>query len=295
MTKTDFNVSCVWQANALLGEGPIWSKRHSGLFWVDVKRPTLFFFNPNENVRSVWPLPKMVGCVAASQSGALIAALEDGIYRLTIGAPGEMPKLQLVAAPTNHSEHMRFNDGKYAPDGSFWAGTMDNREIEANGAWYRLTPHGDLQRKAEHFLVTNGPAFDPSRDCMYLNDSALRTTYKSTNQDAATLDLQVFREFSEAEGYPDGMTVGADGTLWIAFWDGGCIRGIHPDTAETLCEIEMPVARPTSCTFGGPNSDTLYVTSASIGIDVSNGKPENEFAGSLFEIAGPFAHSLGTR
>ena len=68
------------------------------------------------------------------------------------------------------------------------------------------------------------------------------------------------------EGYPDGMTVDADACLWIAFWDGWCVRRYSPE-AKCLAEIRLPVARPTSCAFGGPDLDRLYVSSASIGLD----------------------------
>jgi len=102
---------------------------------------------------------------------------------------------------------------------------------------------------------------------MYENDSARQVTYVIDLDVGGNLhNRRTFLTFGEGDGYPDGMTVDAEGCLWIAFWDGGCVRRYSPD-AELLLTIAMPVARPTSCAFGGPGLDRLYVTSASVGLD----------------------------
>jgi sugar lactone lactonase YvrE len=93
---------------------------------------------------------------------------------------------------------------------------------------------------------------------------------------------RVFLEFGEGDGYPDGMTVDAEGCLWIAFWDGSVIRRYAPQ-GDLLETIGMPVTRPTSCTFGGPDLDRLYVTSASIGLDETALRMQPN-AGGLFMV-----------
>lgn len=283
MTGLNFDIRCLWDAQAVLGEGPIWSPEHGGLFWVDIKKPALHLFRPDTDERLTWPLPKMIGCVAPSMEGVLVAALEDGIYSFSLPSPGTQPLFTKIAAPTPHAAHMRFNDGKRAPDGTLWAGTMDNREEEAIGTWYRLHETGSLTELATGFMVTNGPAFDVTRNRVYLNDSARQITYRAALNATAPLELSIFKQFRSDDGYPDGMTVGADGLLWIAFWDGARLCALDPDSGDVRHTVPMPVPRPTSCAFGGPDGKTLYVTSASIGLDDTE-LAKAPLSGSLFEV-----------
>ena len=119
------------------------------------------------------------------------------------------------------------------------------------------------------FRVTNGPAFSPDGKIMYTNDSALQVTYRyDLAPDGTPLNRLELARYAMGEGYPDGMTVDAEGCLWIAFWDGWCLRRLSPE-GEVLQVVEMPVERPTSCAFGGPEMNRLFVTSARIGLNAS--------------------------
>jgi sugar lactone lactonase YvrE len=140
---------------------------------------------------------------------------------------------------------------------------MDNAEKENSGSLYRLDPDLSWSKADSGYHVTNGPAFDPPRRRMYHTDSAPRTIYVFDLAESGELSQKrVFMQFGEDDGHPDGMTVDGEGNLWVCFWDGWCIRRISPD-GEVIEKVEMPVQRPTSCCFGGPNLDLLYVTSAS--------------------------------
>lgn len=278
-------IRTVWQTKSVLGEGPVWSPDHQGLLWVDIKAPAIHLFRPMTGEKHSWPLPQMIGCLAVRPDDTLVAALEDGFYAVTLPQSGYEPRLERIAAPSGHPGHMRFNDGKLAPDGSVWAGSMDNREEEACGAWYRLAPTNQLSTLATDFMVTNGPAFDIANNRVFLNDSARQITYVAPLEQTGPLQPTVFRKFKPDEGYPDGMTIGPDGLLWIAFWDGACLRGLDPQSGKTVQQINMPVPRPTSCAFGGTNSKTLYVTSASIGLS-DDELAAAPLSGSLFEITG---------
>jgi len=285
MTSLDVGIEEVWSARAILGEGPVWSDKHEGLFWVDIKRPALHLFRPSHEERLSWPLPQMIGFIAPDATGALTAALEDGLYSVELAKPGATPNLTRVATPETHPPYMRFNDGKRAPDGLVWAGTMDDREKVAVGAWYTLDAANKLTLMADGFIVTNGPAFDVRSNLAYFNDSARRTTYVADISRKGPVSLSVFRQFDEDMGFPDGMTVDANGLLWIAFWDGGCLRALDPDTAETVHTIRLPVPRPTSCTFSSHSDDTLYVTSATVGLS-SEQLIEAPWSGSLLAVKG---------
>jgi sugar lactone lactonase YvrE len=116
---------------------------------------------------------------------------------------------------------------------------------------------------------------------MYHNDSALQVTYLFDLDEAGNAsNRRTFLQFGEGDGYPDGMTVDAEGCLWIAFWDGWSVRRFSPE-GELLDRIDVPVARPTSCVFGGADLDRLYISSASIGLSPED-KAAQPYAGGLF-------------
>jgi len=111
--------------------------------------------------------------------------------------------------------------------------------------------------------VTNGPAFSRDGGTMYHTDSARQTVYAfDLAEDASASNRRVHLQFGEGDGYPDGMTVDAEDCLWIAFWDGWCVRRFSP-AGERLAELRVPAQRPTSCAFGGPDLDQLFITTAS--------------------------------
>jgi xylono-1,5-lactonase len=255
-------VRCVADVHAVLGEGPIWVARESALYWVDIKGGKIFRL-ADDGELSQWPTPFRVGSIAPRLSGGFIAGTDQGIAQIDLGAG----KLDLLFNPEEALPGNRFNDGKVDRSGRFWAGTMDDSERQASGTLYRVEP--DLRWSAvdKGYQVTNGPAFSPDGTRMYHNDSARQLTYVfDLDERGVASNRRVFLEFNEGDGYPDGMTVDSEGCLWIAFWEGWCLRRFAPQ-GELLETIAMPVARPTSCTFGGPRLDRLYVTSASIDLD----------------------------
>jgi sugar lactone lactonase YvrE len=160
---------------------------------------------------------------------------------------------------------------------------MDNDEAKASGALYRLGPDRKATRIDDDYRVTNGPAFSPDGRTMYHNDSARQITYAFDLDEAGNAsNRRTFLQFGEGDGYPDGMTVDAEGALWIAFWDGWCVRRFSPE-GERLAELRLPVARPTSCAFGGAELDQLYVSSASIGLSKEEKAAQHQ-AGGLFRL-----------
>jgi sugar lactone lactonase YvrE len=267
---------CVWPARAILGEGPVW--RDGALIWVDIKAPAIHRFTPATGARESWPMAEQIGCIAPDANGGWLAAVRSGFVHLDLGAPGKPPRLAPIASPEATLPGNRFNDGKLAPDGAFWAGTMDDAEAQDSGAWWRLASDGTARKLDEGYRVTNGPAFDPSRRRVYLTDSAKRTVYAATlTDDGGFADKHVWRTFDAEQGFPDGMTTDADGGLWIAFWDGSCIRRFDPE-GELVQTIETPTPRPTSLAFSDDGS-RIYITSASIGLPA--GTPG---AGDLFAV-----------
>jgi sugar lactone lactonase YvrE len=237
--------------------------RESALYWLDIKGRKIFRLDEDSRLTE-WPTPLRIGSLAPSKSGGFIAGTEDGIALVDPAAD----RFEIIANPEEQLPDNRFNDGKVDRRGRFWAGTMDDSERAATGTLYCVAPAGWAAVDGG-YKVTNGPAFSPSGDIMYHSDTARQVTYAfDLDADGQAGNRRTFLQFGPGDGYPDGMTVDSEGCLWIAFWGGWCIRRFSP-AGEWVETVKMPVQRPTSCAFGGPDLDRLYVTSAKIGLDQS--------------------------
>lgn len=259
------HVRCIADVRANVGEGPVWVGREQALYWVDNKGSSIFRMGEDGAVVA-FDTPFQICCIAPRSSGGFIAGSDRGFAAVNI-AEG---RYEVLENPEADIAGNRFNDGKTDPQGRFWSGTMDNAEKKTTGSLYRLDPDLTWARMDSGYHVTNGPAFDPALGRMYHTDSAPRIIYAFEISDSGELSgRRVFIQFGESDGHPDGMTVDCDGHLWVCFWDGWCLRRISPD-GEVVEEIRMPVQRPTSCAFGGPKLDKLYVTSARLGIEADS-------------------------
>lgn len=250
-------VECVADVKAVLGEGPVWVVGEAAVYWVDIRGKKIFRLGANGE-RDEWPTEHRVGSLAPRSDGTFLAGTNAGLGI----ADDSNWNFEIICNPEAHLPNNRFNDGKVDRSGRFWAGTMDDREREASGTLYRLDADRRLTAIDTGYRVTNGPAFSPDGRTMYHNDSARQVTYAfDLDADGNASNRRKFARYGAGEGYPDGMTVDAEGCLWIAFWDGWCVRRFSPQ-GDRLDEVRLPVQRPTSCAFGGPDLKTLFITSA---------------------------------
>jgi sugar lactone lactonase YvrE len=257
----DSTVRCVADVQAVLGEGPVWVAPDAALYWVDIKGRKIFRLDANNSMMQ-WETPVRVGSIAPRTAGGFLAGTDEGIMAIDLESRG----FELLFNPEPNLPDNRFNDGKVDRRGSFWAGTMDDRERQACGSLYRIGHGLDCTKMDAGYKVTNGPAFSPDGRTVYHNDSARQITYRfDVDEGGDASNRRTFLKFNEGDGYPDGMTVDAEGCLWIAFWDGWCVRRFSR-AGELLLTIEVPTARPTSCAFGGAQLERLYITSARVGL-----------------------------
>jgi len=262
--KIESEVQCIADVHAVLGEGPVWVGREAALYWVDIKGRKIFRVDEQGQLQQ-WETPFRVGSLAPRASGGFIAGTDEGIAAIDLKAG----QFEILHQPEAHLPDNRFNDGKVDRAGRLWAGTMDDNQQQATGTLYRIEPGLRCRAVDQDYRITNGPAFSPSGETMYHNDSARRVTYAfDLDGDGNATNRRVFATYGDGDGYPDGLTVDSEGCLWIAFWGGWCVRRYSPD-AECLGKIELPVEQPSSCAFGGARLDKLYITSASIGLDES--------------------------
>ena len=275
-------IKCVANVGAVLGEGPAWVAREQALYWVDIKGRKIFRLD-ERNELAAWDTPYRICSLAPREAGGFIAGTERGFATIDLDSSSFEPFLD----PEPERSGNRFNDGKLDRHGRFWAGTMDDSEKEATGALYRLDWDRSAQRVDDGYKVTNGPAFSRDGRRMYHNDSALQTTFMFDVDDSGMpSNRRLFARYGDGDGYPDGMTVDADDCLWIAFWDGWCIRRFSPG-GECLENIPVPIQKPTSCAFGGRDMTRLYITSASVGL-TEDERAEQPCAGGLFMLDTPY-------
>lgn len=269
-------VKVAFQAEDRLGEGPVWSAVAQALYWVDIERPCLQRWQPQTGAYMAWPMPSQIGSYALREQGGAVVALRDGLYLFDFDS-GELTNICRPEAEL----HTRFNDGKCDRHGRFWAGTMDLKFEQPIGALYRLDGR-ECHRVRTAVTCSNGLGWSPDNRTMYYTDSPTRTIF-AYDFDFATGNISHERIFAQdADGYPDGLTVDTAGYVWSAKWDGWKIVRYTPD-GRIDREIPLPAQRPTSCTFGGPAMNLLYITTATVGLSTAE-RAAQPLSGSLLVL-----------
>jgi sugar lactone lactonase YvrE len=249
---------------AELGEGPYWLAEDDCLLWVDISRRLLHMTRVQRAETSTVELDEVSAAFPAVGGGVVTA----GGHRLMLRAtgPGERWAGRPVAAVPAR-DGIRFNDAAVDPAGRVWVGSMDINEKEPIGTLYRLDSGGTLTPVVKGVTVSNGLGWSPDGTSMYYNDSPTGRI-DMFDYDQATgeaFQRRVFADLSTADGVPDGLTVDADGCVWVAMHDGGALRRFTP-SGKLDAVVPLPVSKPTSCAFGGPGLAELYVTTASRGL-----------------------------
>lgn len=268
------------KAEALLGEGPLWSAADQRLYWVDILQPALHASDPATGADAVLPLAEMVSALAPRRRGGFIAAARSGLRVLDPGAGlGET-----LAVPEADRPGNRVNDGKCDRQGRFWVGTLALDATPDAGALYRIGANGAATAVVSGLHVANGLGFSPDGRRFYLADSARRRidAFDVEPESGALSNRRVFAQWAEGQGTPNGLTVDAEGCVWVAIWDGWCVQRYDPAGAVRQ-RVHLPVPRPTSCAFGGPNLDTLFVTSARVRLSADQLR-EAPLSGSVFAV-----------
>lgn len=256
--------TCVLDARAKLGEGPLWSVAEQALYWVDIKGRALNRFDPATGLNRAWTMPEEIACLGLRKGGGFVAGMRSGLWALD----GQGAPLALMAANPEDTATSRFNDGRTDPAGRFLAGTLDEPKAGGKAHLYRFDRRG-LAAVADGILTSNGLAFSPDGRTLYHSDTPAFTVYRY-RYDPATGDLsdrEIFVRLQPAEGdrgRPDGAAVDSEGCYWTALYEGGRVQRYAP-TGALLSEHPVPARCPTMVAFGGADLRTLYLTTASAG------------------------------
>ncbi|MGF1536915.1 MAG: SMP-30/gluconolactonase/LRE family protein [Elainellaceae cyanobacterium] len=271
-------VQNILHARARLGEGPIWDEVSSRLYWVDIYNHRVHWLDPATQETQFYDVGQTVGAIAPTTAGRLIMARRHQLAFLD-PQTGRIDPIRDVEADRPHN---RFNDGKCDTSGRFWFGSMCNSG--PHGSLYRYDPDGTLHTMETGLTISNGLGWSPDQRRFYLADSPLQKIYVY-DYDAASgaiANRRVHVDLTAESCYPDGLTVDAEGCLWVALWDGWRVQRFDPE-GQPMGKVPMPVQRPTSCNFGGPDLQTLYITSASVGLSEAEIE-QSFFSGDLFAL-----------
>jgi sugar lactone lactonase YvrE len=262
------NIEIAVDAHAFIGEGPVWDHRQNVLWWLDIFRHELHAFDPATGADQITDLGAQIGAVALRASGGLVLAAPEG-YVAFDPATGAR---SVLATVEHDPSKMRLNDGKCDSRGRFWAGSIAHNAVDPEAVvpvvgaakLYRLDPGADAVEVLDGVTVSNGMGWSPSDDTFYYVDTMTHglDAFDYDADSGAISNRRTLVTLSPTEGHPDGMCVDEDGCIWLALSGASQIRRITPagDLDRTL---HLPLSRVTSCAFGGPELDELYITTHS--------------------------------
>jgi sugar lactone lactonase YvrE len=277
--------TCVAPTGDRCGEGPVWHAAERALYWTDINRFLIHRFDPGDrSVRSWFFEEPVTALMLTDRDDTLAAALAS---RLIFWNP----------ASDKRSEHgfrlprwpaVRLNDGRADPRGSLWLGSMRNNVTPdgcaqeatgTDGVLFRIDPDSRVSEWKKEIGISNTLVWSPDQRQFYFADTLANKiwVYDYDVVSGAIGNERIFLEGFE-RGLPDGSTLDSEGYLWNCRYSGNCIVRVAPDGSIDRV-VEMPVMNITSCTFGGDDRKTLYITTASNGAP-----PEDRLAGGLFAL-----------
>lgn len=254
------------------GEGPVWSESWGGLRWVDMLAGDILSFadGASGEIRRAH-----VGSVAAAvrprRGGGAVIGVERGF---ALEEPdGSITTLSPVWASTE----VRMNEGGCDPDGRFYCGSMAYDKTPGAASLFRLDPDGQVEVVLDGVTISNGLEWSPDGSLAYYNDTDTgQVSVFDYDSERGLTERRVFVELPDG-GRPDGLTVDAEGGVWVAVSNGGVVQRYTPG-GDLEDIVEVPASKTTACTFGGDRLDRLFITTSQENINTD----DDPLAGSLF-------------
>jgi len=256
------------------GEGPMWHPLEKKVYWTDIPAGKMFRYDPATGKHEQFYTGDVVGGFTIQEDGALLLFMAKGAVK--IWREGELTTIMDEIPEETDS---RFNDVIADPEGRVFCGTMSSKDHL--GRLYRLDTDGTITKVLDGIGTSNGMGFTEDGKKMYYTDTRAREIYLF-DYDRKTGNLsnqRVFVSVPEGEGFPDGMTVDAEGYVWSARWDGSRVVRYDPEGKQTM-RIDFPAKKVSSVTFGGENYEDMYLTTAG----GYNKEKEGDGAGALFRL-----------
>ncbi|UUX49937.1 SMP-30/gluconolactonase/LRE family protein [Nisaea acidiphila] len=262
----------------ILAEGIQWHGEQNKLYWTDIHGRALWSCNADGSGAAKTDFEKRIGSFAFTDQGTLVIAHEDGLAHFDPGNGGLRELFEIEAdLPTT-----RLNDGRCDRDGRFVFGGLDEDGLRPLSGVYSFAGGTSATPLITEVGCTNSLCFSPDGTRMYFADSSGKRIYRYAYDRAtgAVSDRAVFAELGNSEGAPDGSCVDAEGGVWNAQFEGGCVQRFLPDGTRDI-RIELPVSQVTLACFGGGNLDTLFIATAREGFSPER-QAEEPTAGGIY-------------
>lgn len=257
------------------GECPTWHPVEKVVYWTDIPNGKLYRYHPDTRRHEQVYSGRVVGGITVQADGKLLLFMDEGSVATWDGS-----NVEFLIDSIPEERGNRFNDVIADPEGRVFAGTMSNETTP--GRLYRIDRDLTVTKVVEGTTTSNGMGFSPDRRTFYFTDTRPGEIY-AYDYDRATGSISSKRLLMKLDrtvsGAPDGMTVDADGFIWSCRWDGARVVKVSPE-GEELVQIDFPVKKVSSITFGGDDYQDAFVTTAG-GQDPSE---NGELAGSLFKM-----------
>ncbi|MEI8314093.1 MAG: SMP-30/gluconolactonase/LRE family protein [Verrucomicrobiota bacterium] len=268
-------VDLIFDAKAALGEGAIWDARRKALYWVDILGQRFWRLDSATGKQEAFEVGQFVGTIVPRRQGGVLLALHHGLAAYDF----DTRKLTMLCDPEDGKPELRFNDGKCDPAGRFWAGTMPVEKRAPIGSLFCLFPDLHCDRMLTGVACSNGIVWSLDRRTMYYIDTprVAVDAFDYNLETGAISNRRIAITIPPGIGRPDGSTLDADGMLWVAHWGGGRVTRWNPQTGKLLATVNVPAQQVTSCAFGGPKLDRLFITTARRGVETTD-----PLAGGLF-------------
>ena len=259
------DVELVGEIKAAHGEGPVWHAEEGIVYWVDITGCAINAVDPVTGRERTIPVGHTVGAVAPRRGGGLVAALANGFAFVDT----ESGQVTPICDPEAELEGNRFNDGKGGPGGRFWAGSCsENCDVPGAGSLYCLEPDLSVRKELGDLTIANGLAWTSDGHTFYYIDTPTFEVW-AFDFDPASGTLANRRtavSIPEDLGFPDGMTIDAEGMLWVALWGGACVSRWNPHTGERLGSVPLPVEKQVLSIFAGTSGSVDKIPKSEVSV-----------------------------
>lgn len=256
------------------GEGPVWHAGWPGLRWVDMLAGDVLTLDARTGSVDRSHVGSVAAAIRPCRDGGAVLALERGFAFADDDLTQVQPLEEIWSDPS-----IRMNEGGCDPDGRFYCGSMAYDSTQGAGTLFRLDTDGTVTPVLHEVTISNGLAWSPAGTTAYYVDTPTQRIDAFDYVDGELRDRRPVVRISPGHGAPDGLTVDAEGYLWVALWGGGAVHRYSPD--GRLSEVcTLPAPRVTACTFGGPGLDELYITTSRVSTDLDR-HPD---AGAVFRL-----------
>lgn len=259
----EFNVEVVYHDKAEASDASLWYPERKSLFWVDMEQKKLFEYIPSENKRNSWSFNSKIGCIVPETKNTVILTLENKIIRYNLQDSSEV-----IIFPTNdENRKRRYSNGKCSPNGKLWVEIAEHDCEKETSATYCINPNGSIN-KIFQGSTADGMVWSNDKRFMYHNDSlsGLVKRYRYDIKFEEVIHNGAAVKIPKETGIPEGITIDKHDNLWIPQRGGFGVYCYNPYTGQLIAKVNIPTPNATSCTFGGENMDTLFITTSRSGL-----------------------------